>query len=161
MRTKSFDGMACSVAGALEQVGDKWAILILRDLQLGLGRFEQFEASLGISTNTLTNRLKHLEKNGLVERYPYRDRPVRHAYRLTRKGRDFGVVLAALLQWGDSWDVSGRGVPPMRLVDEHGDAVELRLVSTRTGETVRRTRPSPGPGADAKARWRLGESGRG
>jgi DNA-binding HxlR family transcriptional regulator len=62
MRSKNFDGMACSIAGALEAIGDRWAVLILRDLSLGLSRYEELRRSTGVTNATLSDRLKHLER---------------------------------------------------------------------------------------------------
>lgn len=157
MRTKSFRDMTCSIAGAVEDIGDKWAVLVMRDLTLGLTKFEQFERSLGISTNTLSTRLRQLEQNGLVRREPYQERPVRHAYRLTEKGRDFWLVLAALLQWGDRWNASGAGAPPVILADEAGHPMELRLMPKSAPEAAVVRRVLPGPGADETVRWRLAQ----
>jgi hypothetical protein len=71
MRSKSFDGMACSIAGALEAIGYRWAVLILRDLSLGLSRYEELRRSTGVTNATLSDRLKHLEDNELIERRRY------------------------------------------------------------------------------------------
>lgn len=158
MKTKSFNDMACSIAAAVEQAGDKWSVLILRDLTLGLARFDQLETSLGISTNTLSARLKSLEGHGMIERFPYQDRPVRHAYRLTEKGRAYAMVLAAMLQWGDRWGRDDGSLPPMKLVDESGAPVNVRLVSKSSGEVVSSAQTVPGPGADDKVRWRFAQS---
>ena len=68
MRSKSFEGMACSIAGVLEAIGDRWAVLILRDLSLGLRRYEDLRRSTGVTNATLSDRLKHLEDNELIER---------------------------------------------------------------------------------------------
>lgn len=75
MRAKSFAGMTCSVAGALEAIGDRWAVLLLRDLALGLSKYDELQASTGMPNTTLSSRLKHLESTGLVERRPYQDNP--------------------------------------------------------------------------------------
>ena len=88
MKSKSFDGMVCSIARALETIGDRWAILILRDLSMGLSRYEDLRQSSGITHATLSDRLKHLEENDLIERRQYQSNPERHEYVLTRKGRD-------------------------------------------------------------------------
>ena len=71
MRSKSFEGMVCSIAGVLEAVGDRWAVLILRDLSLGLSRYEDLRQSTDVTNATLSDRLKHLEDNGLIERRQY------------------------------------------------------------------------------------------
>ena len=68
MKSKSFEGMACSIAGVLEAIGDRWAVLILRDLSLGLSRYEDLRRSTDVTNATLSDRLKHLEEHELVER---------------------------------------------------------------------------------------------
>ena len=94
--------MRCPVARTLDIIGERWTILILRDLLLeGPRRFQDFERSLGaISPNTLSARLKRLEEAGVVERRFYEQHPPRAEYLLTPKGRALGPVLKALLQWG-------------------------------------------------------------
>ena len=95
-------GFECPVARTLDIIGERWTILILRDLFLeGPRKFHDFERSLsGISPNTLSSRLKHLEKHGIIERQFYGDRPPRAQYALTDKGRELGPVLKALREWG-------------------------------------------------------------
>lgn len=91
----------CPVAGALDLLGDRWTLLILRDLLLGKSRYGQFLASPeGISTNLLADRLQRLEAAGLVTAVPYTEHPVRMDYRLTSAGRALGPVLDALATWG-------------------------------------------------------------
>src|SRR2546423_7258141 len=112
MKSKSFDGMACSIAGVLEAIGDRWAVLILRDLSLGLSRYEDLRRSTGVTNATLSDRLKHLEENELIERRRYQLNPDRYEYLLTPKGRDTILVMQALAQVGDKWAVSGTAGPP-------------------------------------------------
>lgn len=156
MRTKSFADMGCSIAGALEHVVDKWGVLILRDLGLGLSRFDEFQQSSGISPTTLTSRLRHLEEVGLIKREKYQEHPPRYRYIPTAKGWEFGVVLMALAQWGDRHDMSGLGAPPVAFFDrETGDEVSLEVISQETGKPVRNWRPGAGPGADQRSIDRL------
>ncbi|MGO4711774.1 winged helix-turn-helix transcriptional regulator [Bradyrhizobium sp. 2TAF24] len=158
MRSKSFDGMACSIAGALETIGDRWAILILRDLSLGLSRYEDLRRSTDVTHATLSDRLKHLEANELIERRLYQTNPERHEYLLTRKGWDTVLLTQALIQIGDRWKVTGEDGPPMRFVNRKtGRPVKLKLVDAATDEPVRISdvAPQAGPGADDRIRWRL------
>ncbi|MBP7815925.1 MAG: helix-turn-helix transcriptional regulator [Phenylobacterium sp.] len=151
MKAKSFSGMRCSVAGALEMIGDRWTLLLLRDLGLGLARFEEFQSSTGIANTTLSTRLKELERHGVVERIRYRERPPRDEYRLTEKGRDLWKVITALREWGDRWDASGYGAPTIEVVDRDTEReLRLALVDPQTGQSVPRERVTyrPGPGAD-------------
>jgi DNA-binding HxlR family transcriptional regulator len=101
MLRNDYDGQNCSIARALEIVGERWTLLIIRDAFLGLRRFDQFQQSLGIARNVLTDRLNRLVDEGILDRVRYSERPERHEYRLTPKGRDLAITLAALRQWGD------------------------------------------------------------
>ena len=158
MKSKSFEGMACSIAGVLEAIGDRWAVLILRDLSLGLSRYEDLRRSTDVTNATLSDRLKHLEDHELVERRQYQTNPERYEYVLTSRGRDTILVLQALLQVGDKWAVSGDSGPPLRFVDRKtGHSVKLARVDNETGQRVRLqdVQPQAGPGADELVRWRL------
>jgi DNA-binding HxlR family transcriptional regulator len=158
MKSKSFDGMACSIAGVLEAIGDRWAVLILRDLSLGLSRYEDLRRSTGITNATLSDRLKHLEENELIERRRYQLNPERYEYLLTPKGLDTVLVMQALAQVGDKWAVSGNAGPPLKFVDRKtGRTVKLAMVDKETGQRVRAQDllPQEGPGADELVRWRL------
>lgn len=101
MLKREYEGQVCSIARSLELVGERWTLLIVRDLVLGLSRFDQLLASLGIASNVLTDRLNRLADEGIVKRVRYSERPERFEYQLTKKGRELGLVLLALLQWGD------------------------------------------------------------
>src|ERR1700730_16858089 len=158
MRSKSFDGMACSIAGVMDAIGDRWAVLILRDLSLGLRRYEDLRRSTGVTNATLSDRLKHLEDHELIERRRYQVNPERYEYVLTPKGRDVILVMQAFLQVGDKWAVSGNDGPPLKFVNRKtGHAVKLAMVDKETGQRVRAEdlRPQEGPGADELVRWRL------
>ena len=98
-----YKGQNCSIARALEVVGERWTLLIIRDAVLGLRRFDQFQESLGIARNVLTDRLNRLVEEGILDRVRYSERPERYEYRLTTKGRDLAVTLAGLRQWGDKY----------------------------------------------------------
>jgi DNA-binding HxlR family transcriptional regulator len=135
MERKSFEGMACSVAQCLEVVGEWWSMLLIRDAFLGIRRFDEFQARLGISRNVLTQRLHKLVEEGVLERRPYQDNPVRHEYLLTDKGRDLWPVLTSMRQWGDRH--AAPNGPPMRV--EHlacGHAAAFELHCAQCGERV-------------------------
>ncbi|MGJ4885423.1 MULTISPECIES: helix-turn-helix domain-containing protein [unclassified Bradyrhizobium] len=158
MRSKGFEGMACSIAGVLNAVGDRWAMLILRDLSLGLSRYDELRKSTGVTHATLSDRLKHLEENELLERRRYQTGPERYEYLLTRKGRDIILVIQALAQVGDKWAITGDAGPPLKFINKNsGRPVKLALVDDKSGELVRMrdVRPLAGPGADDLVRWRL------
>lgn len=101
MLNRSYRGQDCSIARALEIVGERWTLLIVRDVFLGLQRFDQLQASLGIARNVLTGRLRRLVDEGILERRRYSRHPARYEYRLTEKGNELILALAALQQWGD------------------------------------------------------------
>jgi len=100
---RDYDGQNCSIARALEIVGERWTLLIVRDAFLGRRRFDEFQESLGISRNVLTERLGRLVDEGILERVRYQERPERYEYRLTTKGRDLHLALTGLRQWGDAY----------------------------------------------------------
>jgi DNA-binding HxlR family transcriptional regulator len=100
---RDYTDQDCSIARALEIVGERWTLLIIRDAFLGRRRFEEFQESLGIARNVLTERLNRLVEEGIFERVRYQERPERFEYKLTRKGRDLNVALTALRQWGDEY----------------------------------------------------------
>jgi DNA-binding HxlR family transcriptional regulator len=136
-------GQACAVAKTLEVVGDRWTLLIVRDLLEGTHRFQDLETSLkGIAPNILSDRLKLMETHGLVSRQFYSDHPPRAEYALTEKGRDLGVVVGALATWG-AQHVEKRG----RLIHEDcGHPVKMGYFCAECGDRVRgasvRYRPS-------------------
>jgi len=99
---KTYDITDCPVARTLDLIGERWTILLLRDLLLrGARRFQDFQESLpGVAPNTLSARLKSLEENGLVQRKLYNERPPRLEYVLTEKGKSLGPVVKAMREWG-------------------------------------------------------------
>lgn len=103
MARKSLTHLECSVANTVEMVSDAWTVLILRDAFLGVRRFEGFVESLGIARNTLADRLERLVASGILRVEPYQERPLRHEYRLTDKGKDLFDVLMALWAYGERW----------------------------------------------------------
>ncbi|WP_344886178.1 helix-turn-helix domain-containing protein [Nonomuraea antimicrobica] len=148
MRRTRFDAWPCSIARTVDLVGDWWTPLVMREAFYGARRFEEFQQRLGVSRNVLTQRLERLVEENMLKRVPYQERPVRHEYRLTEKGRDFFTVLAAMIRWGDRWLSESDG-PPVELRDrETGLPVELEVIDARTGRPVdvRRIVPVPGPG---------------
>lgn len=158
MRSKSFDGMVCSIAGVLDALGDRWAFLIIRDISLGLSRYEDLRKSTDVTHATLSDRLKHLEEHELIERRLYQTGPERFEYVLTPKGKDIILVIQALAQIGDKWAVTGEDGPPLKFINrDSGRAVKVALVDEKSGEIVklRDVRPQAGPGADDLVRWRL------
>jgi DNA-binding HxlR family transcriptional regulator len=103
MLGREYENQNCSIARALEIVGERWTLLIIRDVFLGLRKFDEIQSELGIARNVLTDRLNRLVEEGILERVRYSDRPERFEYRLTNKGRDLNIALTGLRQWGDQY----------------------------------------------------------
>ena len=104
-----------SVERALEQVGDAWTFLILREAFFGARRFNAFQKTLGAAPTIVTDRLKKLVTYGILERRPYLERPLRFEYRLTEKGMELYPAIVLMMRWGDRWLDGGAG-PPLELV---------------------------------------------
>ena len=149
MLKRDYEGQNCSIARALEVVGERWTLLIVRDAFLGLRRFDEFQASLGIARNVLTDRLNRLVAEGILERVAYSRRPERFEYRLTPKGRELNVALAGLRQWGDKY-VSAK---PPSVLRRRADRKPVIAALVPKGSPVLRAdevESVPGPGADAR-----------
>ncbi|MEO6918605.1 MAG: helix-turn-helix domain-containing protein [Collimonas sp.] len=135
MQRKSFGNMQCPIARSLERVGEWWSILILRDAFYGLTRFDEFQKSLDIAPNMLTRRLNALVEEGLLERHLYCEKPPRHEYLLTPRGRDFRPVLLALLTWGNK-HFAPEGESVVLLDASSGDKVEPVLYDVARGQPI-------------------------
>jgi len=135
MLKRDYAGQNCSVARTLEIVGERWSLLIIRDVFRGLRRFDQLQESLGIATNVLSSRLDRLVQTGILERVPYQEKPVRHEYRLTERGLELRTPLIALMHWGDRY-LAPDGPP---VVTEHatcGAPIVAELVCSGCGKPV-------------------------
>ena len=119
----------------LERVGDTWSLMILRDAFQGLSKFDQFEKSLGMAPNILTQRLAALVEAGFLVRRPYQDRPVRHEYLLTALGRDFAPVLTALAAFGNR-HFAVEGIASQMVEAATGLPADPVLVDRRTGKPM-------------------------
>lgn len=124
---RRFHDENCSVAQALDVLGDRWTLLIIRDAFLGVRRFADFELRLRISKNVLTKRLGHLVEHAVLERVDAGTHGERYEYALTPKGKDLITLLTVLRQWGDRW-IFGEGKAPVRVLDR------------RTGRPIPRVR---------------------
>ena len=100
---RSYQQKSCPVARTLDIIGERWTVLLIRELiRKGPRRFQDFQDSLpGVAPNTLSIRLKEMESNGLIRRKTYSDHPPRLLYELTDRGRSLGPILKALLEWGE------------------------------------------------------------
>jgi DNA-binding HxlR family transcriptional regulator len=114
---KGLSGWPCSVARAVAVFGDAWTLMILRDCMHGVTRFDEFQKSLEIARNTLSDRLSGLVDAGVLTKQFYQDNPPRYEYLLTEMGRDLFPVISAMLAWGDKWLDEGEGAP-VRLYHE-------------------------------------------
>ena len=104
----------CSIAATLGVIGDRWTLLILREVFRGLHRFSEIQNELGVAKNLLSDRLNQMVCKGVLDRVQYQERPVRFEYRLTPKGADLSASLIALMMWGDRWYADD--TPPTVLV---------------------------------------------
>jgi DNA-binding HxlR family transcriptional regulator len=161
MQRKSFGSMPCPIARSLERVGEWWSMLILRDALHGMTRFDEFQKSLGIAPNMLTRRLDALVEAGLLERRRYSERPPRHEYVLTARGRDFRPVLIALMAWGNR-HFAPEGASVHLIDTKTGAAVEPILVDRATGRPIQQPEYAlaPGPAAGERTRRRYASAGR-
>jgi len=144
---RTYDQQVCSIARALEVVGERWSLLIVRDaLFAGVTRFSDFQHNLGVATNILKARLDAFVETGIMERRRYSERPEQFEYVLTDKGRDLAPALIALTQWGDRW-AAPDGPPILYRHDTCGDAVTQAGVCAAGGPVdADEVRRQPGPG---------------
>jgi len=142
---RNYEDQNCSIARALEIVGERWTLLIVRDVFLGRHRFDEFQESLGIARNVLAERLNRLVDEGILERVRYSERPERFEYHLTPKGRDLHLALAGLRQWGDKY-VSEK--PPTLLRRKSDRRQVVAALVPKGAETLRYEEVElvPGPG---------------
>ena len=153
MQRTDFGEMACSIARTLDVIGEPWSPLVLRNIYIGITRFDQLQQSLGISRKVLTERLKWLTSKGVLERRQYSARPPRQEYVLTAKGLELVEVLMVMVAWGDRW-LAGESRPPV-LYRHHacGKTGHAELTCSECGAPMRATDIDvlPGPGSAVPA----------
>ena len=152
MPKRSYGDPDCAVARSLEQMGDGWTLLVLREAFFGTRRFADFSSRLSIAKNVLSNRLGSMVEHGLLEKVQAGRFGDRFEYQLTRKGKDLATVLAALRQWGDRWIFEGQA--PLEVVDTATGEPILPIRIRRSDGTpvpAREMRFQPGPGASPEA----------
>ncbi len=149
MLRNDYDNQVCSIAAALELVGERWSLLIVRDVMLGLRRFDEMQTHLGIARNVLQTRLTRLIEHGLLEKRLYQEHPPRHEYRLTEKGLDLWPTIVSLMKWGDRHAAPPAGPPVILEHRDCGGAVDEHRTCVACGAklSVRDVRALPGPGA--------------
>jgi DNA-binding HxlR family transcriptional regulator len=154
MLKNDYEGQNCSIARSLELVGERWTILVLRDVFLGRRRFDQMQSGLGVARNVLAARLERLVDEGILEKVAYQERPLRHEYRLTSKGLDLWPVIVELLRWGDRHAAPAAGPPIVLRHKGCGGELGEHRICTRCGELleVGDVRAEAGPGATARSR---------
>jgi len=161
MGRKRFNEMNCGIAQALEALGDKWTLLIVRNAFFGMRRFADFESDLGIAKNVLSNRLQHLVDHEILERVEAGREGSRLEYRLTEKGEALLPVLTTLREWSDEW-VFGRGNEPLvardRRTRRRVPRLRVRDVDGRP-LTRRDLKMGIGPGATEETRSRFHRPG--
>jgi DNA-binding HxlR family transcriptional regulator len=136
MQRTSFGEMRCSIARTLDVAGEPWSPLILRDVWVGITRFDALQRDLGISSKVLAERLKWLTAHGLLERRAYAQLPPRHDYVLTVKGLEFCSVLLAICAWGDRWTAGEAGPPALFRHRGCGEVTHAELTCAQCGKPL-------------------------
>ena len=151
MLRNDYPDQICSIARSLEVVGERWSLLIVRDVMNGRRRFGDLQKGLGVARNVLSARLQRLVDEEILERRAYQENPPRYEYFLTEKGLDLWPALIALLHWGDRHSPSPDGPPMLIVHKECGGAVSDRGICEECGEVLcaRDARALPGPGLPA------------
>lgn len=157
MAPTDFASMPCPVARSMAMLGERWAILLMREAYYGSSRFDEFEKHLGIAPNILSARLKTLVEHGLLEKVPAPGGGARHVYRLTEMGRDFFPVYVALKSWADRWLADEKG--PLTVLEDRREGKEIvagrltRADGSAIGVDDLRVLPGPGAGRYLRARF--------
>jgi DNA-binding HxlR family transcriptional regulator len=148
MPYRPFTDQNCSIAAALADLGERWTLLVMREVLLGRRRFADIRRHTGVAPNILSDRLQTLVDHGLLERRPYSEQPEAYEYVATAKGRDVSPVLVALLQWGDRY-AAPEGPPRVLVHTGCGHDADPELHCGHCGEAIQPTelRVRPGPGA--------------
>ncbi len=154
MPYRPFDGQNCSIAGSLAILGERWTLLVMREVLLGRRRFADIRRNVGVAPNILSDRLQTLVDQGLLERRLYAERPESYEYVPTPKGLVVNPGLAALLEWGDRHAVPPGGPPRVLVHTSCGHDAQPRLQCAHCGEAIeaRDLAVRPGPGADEQQR---------
>lgn len=134
MKLKKFDGMNCSLAQALDVIGERWTLLILRDVFLGIRRFDQIQADLGIARNILTERLSRLVEEGILQKQ--HTQGARFEYVLTDKGRDLRTVMLSITHWGDKHHANPKGDRLTFVEVSTGEPIAPMAVRARDGRIL-------------------------
>jgi DNA-binding HxlR family transcriptional regulator len=155
MQRASFAAMECPIARAVDEVGDGWTLLVLREAYKGAATFGEFQERLPVAPTTLTRKLEALTASGFFTREPYQTGPTRERYVLTPKAEDLLPVMLALGSWGNRW-LAPRG-EPLTVADADGVPLEVGVVDRKTGRPLRPGHVAliAGPGASKQLRNQL------
>ena len=137
MQRTRFGDMTCSIARTLHIAGEPWSPLILRDVWVGIARFDELQRDLGISRKVLAERLRWLVAQGVLERRRYNERPPRDEYVLTQKGHELCDVLMAITAWGDRWTAGDAGPPALLRHRTCGKLTHAEIRCAECGELLR------------------------
>jgi DNA-binding HxlR family transcriptional regulator len=150
MQRTDFAEMNCSIARTLGVAGEPWSPLVIRNVYIGVNRFDDLQRDLGVSRKVLAERLKHLVAAGLLERRQYSERPPRFEYALTQMGSEFMDVLMAMVAWGDKWTAGDAGPPILYRHHACGQIAHVEPHCSACGELIRSTNVDvePGPGLE-------------
>jgi DNA-binding HxlR family transcriptional regulator len=145
---KEYEGQICSIARSLELVGERWTLLVVREIFHGRRKFSEMQRTLGVARNVLTSRLQSMVDEGILERRPYSQRPERYEYFLTEKGLDLWPVMISLMHWGDKYEPAADGAPSIVIHKECGGQIDDRRICMKCGKhlEVREAKAVDGPG---------------
>ena len=137
MQRTDFAQMPCSIARSLAVAGEPWTPLVIRDVYIGIRRFDDIQRDLGISRKVLAERLRYLVEAGMLERRAYSEHPPRYEYVLTAMGSEFMDVLMALVAWGDRWTAGEAGPPVLYRHHACGQITHVEQRCAACGEILR------------------------
>ncbi|MFC7404851.1 winged helix-turn-helix transcriptional regulator [Georgenia alba] len=149
MQRTRFGDITCSIARTWDVIGEPWSPLILRDVYVGITRFDQLQQELGVSSKVLSERLRWLVDHGVLAREAYSSRPARYEYTLTEKGSELCDLLLVMVRWGDRWTAGETGPPVLYRHDACGQVSHVDLRCAACGRPMHATDVEvlPGPGA--------------
>lgn len=151
MKIKNFDHMNCSLAQTLSVIGEHWSLLVVRDAFMGLRRFDEFQKDLGIARNILSDRLKRLVSEGILEKA--KGDSGYSEYRLTEKGRDLQPIMLSMTHWGDRHKPNPDGKRLIFVDREDGSPIQQMAVHAKDGRVLRSRdiKATTGPGYCSRA----------
>jgi DNA-binding HxlR family transcriptional regulator len=149
MQRTSFSDWKCPIARTLDIVGEPWTLLVVRDLAVGISRFDALHRNLGVSRKVLSDRLATLREHGIADRTAYQGNPPRYDYWLTEKGVELALLLLGIQAWGERWVLGDEASPVVMRHDPCGAIVAPRLACSDCGEPLRVEDLTPLPGPES------------